>query len=573
MTQNNISSSEYNGYRSAEALILMILFIFTIGKLEAQAEIFSVAAGDISGLIATINTANGNGEDDIITLAEGATYTLTDTFADGSNGLPLIRSRMVIEGNSSIIERSSAEGILGFRLFYVGEGGDLILSNITLRNGLAGVGGALYNFSGARTQLTNCTVIDNTADAAGGLFNLGTLILIDSIVSNNHAVAADGAAGGGIINYAEGHIQVQGSTISNNSARSLGGGFFNDINSTIILTTSIVSDNTAINSGGGFFNLGILTLDESIVRNNKATLVSDDAVALGGGFYNLTNATLRLNRTIIDSNDAPAGGGFFNEEGATLILDSCTIMQNTSIYGGGLFNIGIAELTNSTISGNIASYKGGGIFNRLPLTIPSDLHLANCTVTSNVANAGDGGGIYNDGDSGGIFNQNMLSLTNSIVVSQTAGSDCGGRPVSSLGPNLDSDGTCLSSLTSMNPMIGELGQHGGPTPTHNLLPGSPAINAGDNLVCPFTDQRGVLRSLDQDCDLGAFEIVELDAVPGDDCTDLTLPDNDMDGLVDTCDADDDNDAVLDIIDNCPLVANPDQADGDSDGIGDACELI
>lgn len=51
----------------------------------------------------------------------------------------------------------------------------------------------------------------------------------------------------------------------------------------------------------------------------------------------------------------------------------------------------------------------------------------------------------------------------------------------------------------------------------------------------------------------------------------TTGDNDLDGLPDNCDADDDNDGILDVNDNCPLVANANQLDTDGDGIGNTCD--
>jgi hypothetical protein len=59
-------------------------------------------------------------------------------------------------------------------------------------------------------------------------------------------------------------------------------------------------------------------------------------------------------------------------------------------------------------------------------------------------------------------------------------------------------------------MLGPLADNGGPTQTHALLPGSPAIDAGDNTACPATDQRGVTRPLGAACDIGAYEFGDAD---------------------------------------------------------------
>jgi len=94
----------------------------------------------------------------------------------------------------------------------------------------------------------------------------------------------------------------------------------------------------------------------------------------------------------------------------------------------------------------------------------------------------------------------------SVLVSGDPLNNCSGS-LTSLGHNLDDGHTCglnaSGDLSDTNPLLGEPGYFGGPTRTVPLLPGSPAINHGENAGCPLTDQRGLLRV--DGCDIGAFE--------------------------------------------------------------------
>jgi hypothetical protein len=112
-----------------------------------------------------------------------------------------------------------------------------------------------------------------------------------------------------------------------------------------------------------------------------------------------------------------------------------------------------------------------------------------------------------------------VTLQNTIIANQLAGPDCAGL-ITSNGFNLDSDNTCQLTQPSdkpnvSNPLLGPLADNGGPTLTHALLPGSPALDAGDNAGCPPTDQRAFRRPVDGDsngtatCDIGAYELVTI----------------------------------------------------------------
>jgi hypothetical protein len=289
---------------------------------------------------------------------------------------------------------------------------------------------------------------------------------------------------------------------------------------------------------------GFLRLDNVTIQGGQA-----GGGSRGGGVLNEGTATF-TNCTITDNRSADGTGGLDNRGTAT--LSNCTISNNEGGDGaGGLENFGTVTLTDSTISGNVSSGFGdaGGMLNI------GDAILTNCTISNNDG-LGDGvsfgfGGIENAGiatltnctisgnkasQGGGILNDSTLELNNSIVANNTSGGDCFGG-ITSLDYNLDSDGTC--NLTQPNdrpntdPLLGPLQNNGGPTDTHALLDGSPAIDAipvGDCVDASgeaiATDQRSVERPQGAACDIGAYEFeliqVVIDIMPSDPGNNLNL---------------------------------------------------
>jgi hypothetical protein len=264
--------------------------------------------------------------------------------------------------------------------------------------------------------------------------------------------------------------------------------------------------------GGGIANLGMLTINDSAITGN---------VGGGGGFRGFC-----------------FGGGVLND--GTLSINHTTVSSNNAMAGGGVCNRGTATIRNSTITGNFASANGpgypagGGIFSQTSAVL-----IINSTISGNVAQQGslfgfgaDGGGVdgtatisnstisgnsvrgYKSGTGGGIVGG---ALQDSIVANNSPG-NCYGT-ITSKGYNLSSDSTCnfngTGDLNNTDPVLGTLGNYGGPTQTIPLRSGSPAIDAGNPAGCTDgqghllkTDQRGKPRHDKEDaggCDMGAYE--------------------------------------------------------------------
>ena len=469
-----------------------------IGAFERQSLIFvadssadeddgNYAAGDFS-LREAIALANVNPGHDTILPGPPVTLAL---------GELLITSDLTITGPGTISGNNIS------RVLNIAASTTVNVSQLTIRNGRAIEGGAIYNS--------------------------GTLSIAGSIVTGSTASNSLGAGGGGGI-FNAGTLTIHGSTILANSARVAGGGILNSVDGTMTMTGSVVTGNIAdsglFGAGGGIANFGDLEISGSTISNNTAA-------TLGGGIQNVEFATLTIVQSTIAGNSAtgfalPIRGGGVNNRGAVTIADS-TISGNAASpegsSGGGIYNqAGTLTVTNSTISGNSAN-QTGGIYNNAELTIKHSTITANAT-NMFVGPPSEGSGGITNSSSGTVTVQNTIIARN---VAGTAGgtSDFFGN-AGSLGDNLIGDtagssGWMASDLKNVNPHLGPLADNGGPTMTHALLADSPAVDAGNNAGAPSTDQRGepFVRIANGMIDIGAYERQSLKFV-----VDTTVDEND-----------------------------------------------
>ena len=319
---------------------------------------------------------------------------------------------------------------------------------------------------------------------AGTIVLASNLSLIASITINGAGTSSTVVSGNGVaqvfvFSLTGLNVAMNDLTIANGVASS-GAGVFVTSSSTLSLLRVLVTNNNAslgIKQGGGLHVLGTLNLTDSTVSNNSA---------------------------------ANAGGGIRVTSGGTANIANSTIVGNSALTpgasGGGIESQGVLVIVNSTVSGNTVS--GNTISNGGGSGIAVDSGSADISFTTIAANSGG-----NSNPQLSRTSPATLTMRGNIVANPTQGINCAGLAAgTSAGNNLDSGNTCSFSaagdLTNSNPLLAALANNGGPTQTHALQAGSPAINAGPTTgTIPATDQRGAgfARVLNGQADIGAFE--------------------------------------------------------------------
>ena len=451
-------------------------YLFKCWRFYLPCVIAALLLNATSARAATITVTNGNdsGPGSLRQAILDASSGDTINFASGVTTVTLTSGELVVDKNVTIAGpganrltiTTKPPEFVSFRVFNISSSAATVsISGITISNGFTqeGPGGGGILSAGVLT-LTGCTVSDNFVDAqfggplgGGGVMNdHGTMIMTGCTISNNSE--REGAGGGGVLNE-NGTMTIMDCTISNNS------------------TTQGFTEASFSSEGGGISNhSGSLIITNSTISGNTCSSVNFDPLfpaattAFGGGVD--SSGSLTITNCTISGNSAVAGG----------------ISNSDTGYGGGISNGGNLQITSSTIAHNSASGDigvGGGINAFENTTTDSSIIALNTAST--------GGPDY-------FTSIGVLLSTGYNIIGNNADSVINSQPTDQIG----------TPTAPIDPVLGPLADNGGPTLTHALQPGSPAINRGDP-AAPPQDQRGYGRLGVPD--VGAFEFNGIPPTP------------------------------------------------------------
>jgi hypothetical protein len=487
-----------------------------------------LGSGSLRDAVLQLNADTGT-DDDIIQL-EAGTYALTIQNVSGRHetagltgdlNLTQTSHRWIIEGAgpSTIIDASQLQD----RVFQiVNPGTQVVFQDLVIQGGLAQDNGADGALAGTTDAL------------GGGIFNNGGDLTLDNVILHNN-VARGGrggfyqrgynARGGGLFSTG-GALSISDSALAANQATGGDGGFGR--------TATYYDVGGGDAQGGGLYSTGgTLTIAGSTFANNQVAgghggsggNGGDGGNAQGGGLY-ATGGLISLADSVAAANNL-IGGDYGNRGSYPTGGARGGATQGGGLYvGGGTLTISNATIGANTLTGGYGagggyrgeggSAQGGGLW----VAAGATAQVSFSTIATNQATGGPSfRSPPGPATGGGFYNQGTLQTRDTILAGNTVNGpgpntspDVAGN-LGSLGYNLvgnsqGGSGFDPTDLLSVDPLLGPLADNGGPTQTMALLPGSPAIDAGNNAYATDWDQRGpgFRRIVNGTIDIGAFEV-------------------------------------------------------------------
>jgi hypothetical protein len=402
----------------------------------------------------------------------------------------------------------------------------LASSTITLARGELAI-------STPATLIGSGQIID--ADYGSRVLYVRNAILTASDLTLIHGYAGGAARGGngaGLYSYGS-LVALSRVTISDNAALGDGGGIHLAGGGALSLSHSTVSGNVSVSGTGGIYASGNLSIVDSAITGNSGSRVGGVAVFSGysPGYYgsgSILGYNVEITRSTINANQAtcsfsPCAGGIFSDLGNRITIGESTISGNTAagpvdLVAGGIYvNDAQLNIVNSTLAQNSAhgnNFVSGGI--SLSGADYGNSLIASTTISANSAISYNAGANVRSGVLLAYGGTTSVQLRNSIIAGNANGTDVGVSGSSNVMTacvagtiaNIAPFNTDPTNRFTDAPGLGPLQDNGGPTWTMAPLPGSVAIDAGNNAFAPSShDQRGpgFPRVLHGAIDIGAVE--------------------------------------------------------------------
>lgn len=299
----------------------------------------------------------------------------TITFVSGLSGIIIPTDSLTITDDVTLIGPGAAQlavsGNNAYRVFYIGSGVAVTITELTVRDGRA----------------TNGQVANSSE--GGGIWSAGTLYLDRVHLVNNTAMPGFGK-GGGLYVYSGGSVTISGTQMFDNEASWEGGGaYIYGSTGSVTVNGGQVFNNRA-GYGGGICAYGNFMLAGTQIFSNAATY--------GGGLNILYGG--KLVGTQVFSNVSQYGGGVHVESGSDIstLFDETQIVSNTaSEYGGGVyiaFEDATLNMNGGEISHNVAGIHGGGMYIFEGAAILTGTQVVSNTARTDTEHGG--GGVYVD---------------------------------------------------------------------------------------------------------------------------------------------------------------------------------
>jgi len=410
--------------------IFVLLLFFSVSasyaaNITVNAATPYAAADGLCSLIEAIDNANDNSlihadcaagtGPDIITLLFDVNLDGSVIFSEnGPNGLPSFIDETFLEGNNHTIRREITAP--PFRIIHVGTTGNLTLNRVTITGGLMNIGfdngGGIYN-AGTLNVLESSIVqneVSSIFPSGGGIYNIGPLTVINSSISDNIAEDDTFSSGGGIYNVLDTSITMVNAWIENNIAND-GGGLWTSGQTSI--QNSTFKDNTARENGGAIVLFG--SLSNPLYEINNSTFDNNMAAEGGGAIANGNDNTQIFGSIFVNNKLTDSGSGGAIENFLGTISITASVFDNNqamgTAVGGAVSNLslGVITMTGTIVRNNVCDTKGGGLYTSL-----ANFFVTDSVIDSNHADLG--GGFYNaPSNVDGFFIERSTIINNSAT--------------------------------------------------------------------------------------------------------------------------------------------------------------